>query len=110
MLTKDMKEDRLSDVCPFTQIEERVYLSDDAVEYFTHEYMIKTVIEGNLNLSYTRINFSTVLAHVCWENRKASKIALRTILNMINKLDKSTIVDQIRILSDLLLVEDGLQR
>ena len=93
MLTKDMREYPLSELCLLTEIEERVYLSDEAIEYFTHEYMIKTVIEGNLSLSYARINFSTVLAHVCWDNRKASKIALRTILTMINKLDKSSLVD-----------------
>ena len=61
--------------------------------------MIKIVIEEELNNGYARINFAKILAHVCRGNSIASKKVLKILLTLINKAEKSKIVDLIRLVA-----------
>ena len=80
MTTQTIDEDAYIRLSPFSQLSNYICLSDEAIEYFKNEYMIKTVIDGYYGSRYFRINFAKALAHVCYGNIFASKKVLRTFL------------------------------
>lgn len=89
MTTQTMDEDAYIRLSPFSQPSNHICLSDEAIEYFTNEYMLKTVIDGYIGSSYFRTNFAKALAHVCYGNIITSKKVLRTVLQLINKASQS---------------------